>query len=87
MEEELSVSTGLDTRSYPGIEAAVKALDERRISTIVGDAPVLEYNIKMNPGLGLDVVGPIFEPDKYAFALEPGSPFAKAHYSSAAFSV
>lgn len=77
VEEEFAVTMGLDTRSYPGIESAVTALGAGNISAVIGDAPVLEYYVKINPGLGLDVVGPIFEPDKYAFALEPGSPLRK----------
>lgn len=77
VEEEFAGKMGLDKRSYPGIEAAVKALDNGSISAIIGDAPVLEYYVKLNPGRGLDVVGPIFQPDKYAFALHPGSSLRK----------
>lgn len=77
VEEEFAESMGLDKRSYPGVEAAVNALDDGTITAIVGDAPVLEYYVKMNPDRGLDVVGPIFEPDKYAFALEHSSPLRK----------
>lgn len=77
VEEEFAQTMRLDYRSYPGIDAAVDALGSGAISAIIGDAPVLEYYVKINPDRGLDVVGPIFEPDKYAFALEPGSPFRK----------
>lgn len=77
VEEEFVQTMRLDYRSYPGIDAAVDALDRGTISAIVGDAPVLEYYVKINPSRELDVVGPIFEPDKYAFALEPGSPLRK----------
>lgn len=77
VEEEFAETMGLDHHSLPGIDAAVEALDNGRISAIIGDAPVLEYYVKINPDRGLDVVGPIFEPDKYAFALEPNSPLRK----------
>lgn len=77
VEEEFATRMSLDKRSFPEIEAAVKALHDGSISAIIGDAPVLEYFIKSNPRQGLDVVGPIFEPDKYAFALPLGSPLTK----------
>lgn len=77
VQEQFARTMGLDRRSYPGIEAAVQALEDDQISAIIGDAPVLEYYVKMNPDRGLDVVGPIFEPDKYAFALHTGSPLTR----------
>ena len=36
---------------------------------IIGDAPVLEYYAASHPDRAVSVVGAIFEPDKYGFAL------------------
>lgn len=67
--EEFAQREGLSSRSYADIDAAVAALRNGRIDAIIGDAPVLEYYAYTNPDAALDVVGPIFEPDKYGFAL------------------
>jgi ABC-type amino acid transport substrate-binding protein len=75
--EQFATTMRLDKRSYSGINEAAIALENGRISAIVGDAPVLEYYVQSNPEKEYDVVGPIFEPDKYAFALQLGSPLTK----------
>ncbi len=71
--EEFVIEQGMERRSYRDIDAAVAALRSGRIDAIVGDAPVLEYFAHTNPDIPLDVVGAIFEPDKYGFALPKGS--------------
>lgn len=75
--EDFSRASGLNIRSFAGIEAAVRALNEGQIDAIVGDAPVLEYYAHVMPDLSLSVVGQIFEPDKYGFALSPESALTK----------
>jgi len=65
--------TGLDHRAFLSIEEAVAALGEGSVAAIVEDAPVLEYFAHTRPGAGVRVVGPLFEPDKYAFATPHGS--------------
>ncbi|WP_346892186.1 transporter substrate-binding domain-containing protein [uncultured Roseibium sp.] len=75
--EEFAREEGLRTRSYDNIDAAVSALLSNDIAAIIGDAPVLEYYAYKHPGEPLDVVGPLFEPDKYAFALPPNSPLTR----------
>lgn len=75
--QQFATTMRLDKRSYSGINDAAIALENGRISAIIGDAPVLEYYVQINPEQEFDVVGPIFEPDKYAFALALGSPLNK----------
>jgi len=67
--ENVMASDGIDIRSFEGIENAVIALKENEIDAIVADAPVLEYYKHEHPDFGLDVVGRIFHPGKYGFAL------------------
>jgi len=67
----------LRTRTYSNIDAAAEALRTRRIDAVVADAPVLDYYVQSDEGAGLDVVGPIFSPDKYGFATPLGSPLSR----------
>lgn len=67
--EEFSRQEGFDVFPYPDMDTLVEALLDHEIDAIVGDAPVLEYYAVSNPALPLDVVGPIFSPEKYGFAL------------------
>lgn len=60
---------GIASLSYPGIEAATAALADGRIDAIVGDAPILEHHAHSRPEQRLTVVGKVFHPDKYGFAL------------------
>jgi polar amino acid transport system substrate-binding protein len=68
---------GISHRSYAGIEDAAAALRSGEVAAVVGDAPVLEYYAHTHPEAPLAVVGPIFEPDKYGFAVPRGSPLWK----------
>ena len=76
--EELLRGDGIAVSEYNGIEALVQALLNDEVDAVVGDAPVLEYYAISNPDFPLDVVGPIFAPDKYGFALPRNSPYVKA---------
>ncbi len=67
--DEFAEEIGLDRRVFPGIDEAVAALQNGRVLAVVADAPVLEYYAHTHPNQGLGVVGPIFKPDKYGFAL------------------
>ena len=71
--EEFAQESGLATRSYANIDAAVEGLLAGRIDAIVGDAPVLSYYAHTHPHLPLQVVGAIFEPDKSALAWPRGA--------------
>jgi len=67
--QEYAQETGWSHLEYDDIDSAVAALKGGEIEAIVGDAPVLEYYAHTHPREDVDVVGPIFEPDKYGFAL------------------
>ena len=69
---------GLTNRSYPGIDEAVTALTAGRIDAVIADAPVLEYYVHIRPQQDLTVVGQIFEPDKYGFAVPFDSKLTKS---------
>lgn len=71
--EEFARDARINARPFQQIDEAVSALVEGRIDAIIGDAPVLEYYAHTNPDAPVAVVGPIFEPDKYAFGLAKGS--------------
>lgn len=70
--ENLARREGFSFVTYPNIDAAVEGLRNNDVNAIVADAPVLEYYKFRNPDLGLDVVGRIFSPEKYGFALPYG---------------
>lgn len=70
---EYARRNGLDARPYAHIEDAVKALQDRDILAIIGDAPGLEYHAHTNPSDSVKVIGAIFEPDKYGWGLAPNS--------------
>jgi polar amino acid transport system substrate-binding protein len=71
--EEYARQAGLSFRHFDHISQAAEALVDGRIDAIVGDAPVLEYYAHAETQLPVMVVGPIFAPDKYAFALPRAS--------------
>ncbi len=63
----------LDIRRFRNTTEATEALLDERIDAIIDDAPVLEYYDTLHPELPLTVVGGIIKPEKYGFALPPGS--------------
>lgn len=67
--EEYARQAGLNIRHFDHVAQAAEALVDGRIDAIVDDAPVLEYYAHTTPQQPVVVVGPIFAPDKYAFAL------------------
>ena len=67
--EDYARQAGLNIRHFDHISQAAEALVDGTIDAIVGDAPVLEYYGHAETQLPVIVVGPIFAPDKYAFAL------------------
>ncbi|SMH44090.1 amino acid ABC transporter substrate-binding protein, PAAT family [Mesorhizobium australicum] len=75
--EEYARSNGLNLRSFPNIDEAAEALADQRIDAIIGDAPVLEYYATSHPDQAVSVVGAIFEPDKYGFALPLHHPLTR----------
>ncbi|MBN9671578.1 transporter substrate-binding domain-containing protein [Labrenzia aggregata] len=75
--EEYARNAGWSHLGYDDIDSAVAALNGGEIDAVVGDAPVLEYYAHTHPREDVEVVGPIFEPDKYGFALAHGSPWTR----------
>ena len=67
--EEYAREQGLDVRLFAHTQEAMEALLAGEVAAIIGDAPVLEYHAHINPQQPVSVVGPIFAPDKYGFAL------------------
>lgn len=63
----------LQVRSFDTMEAAVDALLKNQISAIIRDSPVLEWYDRTHPKEPVAVVGPLFMPEKYGFALPKGS--------------
>lgn len=72
--EEFARAEALSASSFENIDAAAQALLSGEIDAIVGDAPVLEYYAHTHADSPLNVVGAIFEPDKYGFGLVRNSP-------------
>jgi ABC-type amino acid transport substrate-binding protein len=72
--EEFARSSGLEVHAFPNIDEAVTALQDGDIAAIIGDAPVLEFYAHSHPEQRVDVIGGIFEPDKYGFGLPLNSP-------------
>ncbi|MCL2123010.1 MAG: transporter substrate-binding domain-containing protein [Desulfovibrionaceae bacterium] len=56
------------TIPFNSIPHALEALEKGELEALVDDAPVLEYWAHKLPQARLDVVGPPFNPGKYAFA-------------------
>ena len=67
--QDLADAHGVAVQPYSDIDEAVAALLADRIDAIVADGPVLEYYAFTNPEDPVEVVGPIFEPDKYGFGI------------------
>lgn len=75
--EEFVAATGIASRSYQDIDAAVSAMNDGDIDAIIGDAPVLEYFAYSRPYEDVAVTGKIFHPDKYGFAFPADSDLAQ----------
>ena len=75
--EDFARDSGLDLHSFPNIDEAVAALLDGDIAAIIGDAPVLEYYAHTHTEQRVDVIGGVFEPDKYGFGLPLNSPLTR----------
>ena len=67
---------GVAITPYPTIQAAVKALSDKRIDAVVFDAPVLQY-LSSHGSDGTMVVGPVFHNEDYGFAFRNDSELRK----------
>lgn len=77
VEEDFAREEGLSTQTYPGVDHAIDSLVNGDVDAIIADAPVLEYYAYTHPNLPVKVVGRLFEPDKYGFALPRQSPLTR----------
>ncbi|WP_295805593.1 transporter substrate-binding domain-containing protein [uncultured Nitratireductor sp.] len=77
VQEDFVRGEGLQARSYPGLGDAVQGLLNGDVDAIVHDAPVLEYYAHTHPDQAVEVVGRLFEKDKYGFALPRRSPLTR----------
>jgi polar amino acid transport system substrate-binding protein len=75
--EDFARDSGFDRQAFANIDEAVAALGDGSIDAIVGDAPVLEYYAHHHPEGKVDVIGGLFEPDKYGFGLSRNSPLTR----------
>ena len=70
--------SGLSVRTYLSLDGAEKGLRDGEIDAVIGDAMVLEYFVHHHADAGLEVVGPLFDPQKYGFATGLGSPLTRS---------
>nr|WP_272212017.1 transporter substrate-binding domain-containing protein [Marinicella sp. W31]MDC2877912.1 transporter substrate-binding domain-containing protein [Marinicella sp. W31] len=70
--QNLARREGFDFVTYKNMDSAVDGLANAEVDALVADAPILEYFKAQNPGLGVDVVGRLFAPEKLGFALPYG---------------
>ena len=75
--EAFAIDAALSVQAFDSLDAAVDALVKKRVSAVIGDAPDLEYYDKTHPDLPITVVGAIFRPEKYGFALPLRSPLGR----------
>lgn len=75
--QDYAAEQGLTIRAYPAIDDIAAALSRNDIAAAIGDAAVLEYYVFSHPEQALDVVGPLFHPDKYGFAVPRQSPLRR----------
>jgi ABC-type amino acid transport substrate-binding protein len=69
---------GLTLKGFDDVEAACRALEAGEIKAVIYDAPILRYYLSVNTGSSLQLVGELFEKQKYAFALQDKSPHRTA---------
>ena len=56
------------------VAECIAALKSGKVEAVVYDAPMLQYAVAQSGDDKLQMVGPIFESQNYAFALQDGSP-------------
>jgi ABC-type amino acid transport substrate-binding protein len=64
----------LNVKGFDDLEAACRALAAGDVKAVVYDAPLLRYYMSTHPTESLQLVGELFEKQKYAFALQDKSP-------------
>lgn len=59
---------------FANVAECIAALKEGKVEAVVYDAPMLQYAIQQSGDEKLQMVGPIFDQQNYAFALQQDSP-------------
>lgn len=75
---EFATLSSFRTADYEDIDGAVNALVAGEVDAIIGDAPVLDYYAHTREQHDVTVVGELFHPEKYGFALAHTSPYTRA---------
>ncbi len=65
---------GAKVKTYPDIPACIAAIKSGEAQAVVYDAPILRYESARLNDPTLQMVGPMFEKQNYAFALQQDSP-------------
>jgi polar amino acid transport system substrate-binding protein len=72
---EIWLSTkGAKVQPQPSVSDCIAALRQGSVQAVVFDAPVLQYESAKAQDSKLQMVGPVFERQNYAFALQQDSP-------------
>lgn len=77
VQEDFARDEGFQVQSYRGRGDAVQALQSGDVDAIIHDALVLEYYAHAYPDHPVEVVGRLYEKDKYVFALPRRSPLTR----------
>ncbi len=64
---------GLRNIAFLTLDEAIKALESGDVDALIEDGPVLQYYIYTHPRADVRLVGPRFEPSKYAFGTPQSS--------------
>lgn len=64
---------GAKVKPFPAIADCIAALQGGDVQAVVFDAPILQYEANRSEDAKLQLVGPVFEKQNYAFALQQGS--------------
>lgn len=70
-------SIGLSIRAYGSLEEAEAGLRAKEVDAVIADSMALEYYVHHMADAGLEVVGPLFDPEKFGFAAPQGSPLVR----------
>lgn len=64
-------------RSYADLDALLAAFEDRKIDTVLFDAPVLAYYVNHQDAQNAELVGPMFKRENYGIAMPSGSPLVE----------
>lgn len=65
---------GAKVQTFATVTECVNALKDGKVKAVVYDAPMLQYAASKSGDDSLQMVGPVFDRQNYAFALQDGSP-------------